>query len=346
MDPTENLKIDPEFAELIPPLTDDELKQLEANILSEGEVLSPLIVWNGVIVDGHNRYRIIQKHPEIKYTVRHKEFQNRYEAITWICQTQLGRRNLTERQKKYLLFQQYEAAKASRGAADGFRGNQYSEGSLVKGQNDPLPKKESTRARIARENGITDSSMKRAISVSRGMVAAEEVLPGIRSEILSGSINPTDRAVEAIARASPEDRRELAEKLRQPRSSPKKHAASKSEERSPEEIVEIETENDNSDSPEDNSKLRENAAPTALSISERMASSPEREKREASVHAIIVELTDALESMMFRWDFQFSENSANLVHADCQQKIRELASRGIEYLKSHQGGNKDAGNET
>ena len=55
-----NLKIDPEFQNQIPPLTDDEYKQLEENILKEGKLLSPLIVWNNTLVDGHNRYVGIQ----------------------------------------------------------------------------------------------------------------------------------------------------------------------------------------------------------------------------------------------------------------------------------------------
>ena len=62
-----NLKIDPEFQSQIPPLTDDEFKQLEENILKEGKLLSPLIVWNNTLVDGHNRYAILQKHPEIYF---------------------------------------------------------------------------------------------------------------------------------------------------------------------------------------------------------------------------------------------------------------------------------------
>ena len=33
-----NLKIDPEFQNQIPPLTDDEYKQLEENILKEGKL--------------------------------------------------------------------------------------------------------------------------------------------------------------------------------------------------------------------------------------------------------------------------------------------------------------------
>lgn len=105
------LRIDPEFEEKIPPLTAEEFQQLEDNILADGIVINPIIVWNGVIVDGHNRYRIASKHPHILFTTCEKEFADRYEAIAWICKNQLGRRNLTFEQKKYLIGKQYEAEK-------------------------------------------------------------------------------------------------------------------------------------------------------------------------------------------------------------------------------------------
>lgn len=53
--PLQTLKIDPEFQGIIPPLTDDEFKQLRDNILEVGEVLDPICTWQGNIVDGHNR---------------------------------------------------------------------------------------------------------------------------------------------------------------------------------------------------------------------------------------------------------------------------------------------------
>ena len=62
------LKIDPEFEDKIPLLTAEEFQQLESNILADGLVISPIITWNGVIVDGHNRYRIVSKHPLIQFT--------------------------------------------------------------------------------------------------------------------------------------------------------------------------------------------------------------------------------------------------------------------------------------
>ena len=85
-----NLKIDPEFQSQIPPLTDDEFKQLEENILKEGKLLSPLIVWNNTLVDGHNRYTILQKHPEICFSTMPLPFESREEVLAWICKNQLG----------------------------------------------------------------------------------------------------------------------------------------------------------------------------------------------------------------------------------------------------------------
>ena len=119
------LKIDNEFRDKVPPLTETELKTLEENIVKDGRVLVPIITWNGTIIDGHNRYSIVQKHPEIPFDVVEREFADRYEAIVWICRNQLGRRNLTDEQKSYLIGKQYEAQKMTKGAADGFRGNQY-----------------------------------------------------------------------------------------------------------------------------------------------------------------------------------------------------------------------------
>ena len=82
-----NLKIDPEFQSQIPPLTDDEFKQLEENILKEGKLLSPLIVWGNILIDGHNRYAILQKHPEIYFSTMPLPFESREEVLAWICTT-------------------------------------------------------------------------------------------------------------------------------------------------------------------------------------------------------------------------------------------------------------------
>lgn len=208
------LQIDPEFESKIPPLTDDEYRQLEDNIVSEGVVLMPLIVWNGTIVDGHNRYKIAQAHPGIIFDTLEKEFDNRYEALAWICKNQLGRRNLSPTQKRLLIGDQYEAEKKAHGASDGFRGDQHSE--LVSDQCGHLPKPVKTRKRIAEETGTSEGYVERAGEYSKGITAAEEVSPGFRQEVLSGKITPTQKEMQTIARASPDERKSLMEQIFHP----------------------------------------------------------------------------------------------------------------------------------
>lgn len=92
------MTIDREFKALIPPLSKEEFEQLEANCLRDG-IRDNLIVWdnNGdfVLIDGHNRYEIAQKH-NLPYNHKRMEFPNREAVIEWIITNQLGRRNIDE----------------------------------------------------------------------------------------------------------------------------------------------------------------------------------------------------------------------------------------------------------
>ena len=90
-----DLTVDPEFRDLIPPLNEEELKLLEASIVADG-CESPLIVWNGVIVDGHNRYAICRKH-EIPFAIQEKNFSSRDDAMLWML------RNLNSYQRVELV---------------------------------------------------------------------------------------------------------------------------------------------------------------------------------------------------------------------------------------------------
>lgn len=203
----DKLIIDPEFRDKIPPLTEDEFSLLEENILSDGAVFSPLIVWDGTILDGHNRYEIIQKHPELTYAVQRLVFDNRYEAISWICKHQLGRRNLTPQQKKYLIGQRYDAEKQAHGGD-----RKSAEKSTDKFC--PLISSHQTRATIAQESKVSEGFVQNAAKYAKGVDAAEEVLPGIKQEILTGAIKPTETAVAAVAKAEPEERPKLAAALK------------------------------------------------------------------------------------------------------------------------------------
>lgn len=89
--------IDNEFKSLIPPLTPEEYKQLEENILEDG-IRDSLIVWHykgdWILIDGHNRYEIAKKH-NLPYNQMRMEFPDREAVKEWIIRNQFGRRNLS-----------------------------------------------------------------------------------------------------------------------------------------------------------------------------------------------------------------------------------------------------------
>ena len=211
------LQINPEFENMIPELTDDELSQLEENILAEGRIVNPIVVWNGVIVDGHNRYKIAQKHPHIQFTVHEKEFESEQEAQIWICSNQLGRRNLTEQHKKYLWGKRYnlECDKAK------FHGNQYTRSDESgEGGNRPDQNSHGTRSRIADELGVSEWQVRSSAEFSKGVDAAEEVMPGIKNKILTGTVEASYKDVVAIGKMPPPKRAEAVEELVKPHPKP------------------------------------------------------------------------------------------------------------------------------
>ena len=290
------LRIDPEFAGRIPPLTEDEFKQLEDNILADGVVINPIIVWNGVIVDGHNRFRVLEKHPHIKYTVHEKSFDDRFSVLAWICKNQLGRRNLTPTQKKYLIGKQYEAEKASYG------GDRKSEDAKSSCQIGNLISQQKTCERIAGENGISSRSVCRAESFSKAVDIAEEVEPGIRSDILSGSIKATANDVQAIIQAAPTERPQLIERLRCPPAGRKK------------------------DSSNDKAKIQE--------ISEGLA----KPRGKATQEDMLYELDDALNSLIFRWNICLAANSDYVADHECYAQIQQRVQTGLNYLNQIKNG--------
>ena len=200
--------IDSEFQSQIPALTDEEFQQLEENILSEGEVLSPLIVWGNILVDGHNRYKILQQHPEIPYTIRSISCtcETREDVLAWICKHQLGRRNLTPEQKKFLIGKQYHSEKSTRG---GNHGNQYTQ--VANCQIDNLPSVENTTERIAKENNVSPSFVIRAEQFMKTVELMEKYCPGIQEEILSGKLKLSQR--EEKLNGKPDDSADTYENL-------------------------------------------------------------------------------------------------------------------------------------
>ena len=224
-----NLKIDPEFQSQIPPLTDDEFKQLEENILKEGKLLSPLIVWNNTLVDGHNRYAILQKHPEIYFSTMPLPFESRGEVLAWICKNQLGRRNLTPEQKKFLIGKQYSVEHRKPG---GNGNNQYTATTQEAVQEElcqidtipPTSAEASIRKQIAERNNVSESYVARSEKFMRGVEIMEQMIPGMQEKILSGQFKVRDADMHRLARADFPNRKQIVHEILHPedRSAPQK----------------------------------------------------------------------------------------------------------------------------
>ncbi len=294
-----NIRIEPEFENKIPPLTEDEYRQLEENIRADGIIINPIITWNGAVVDGHNRFRIAQAHPEIRYTTFEKSFPNAEAAVAWICKHQLGRRNLTPEQKKYLIGKQYEAEKASHG------GDRKSEDIKSSCQNVNLKNPERISDRIARENGVSSRFVTRAGGFSKAVDMADEAVPGIRNDILSGKLKPTEAEVRAIVQAAPGEREALVEELRQPKDKPR---SSLSEAR------------------RELAQLRK--------IGEEMAHARGGKKLES----MLFELSDAVDTLIFRWKFCISNHQELFQREDCRAQILKYADKVRSFIGSIEKG--------
>ena len=88
------LKINETLEHVMPPLQETELALLTKSLLEDG-CRDPLIVWNGAIVDGHNRYRICQAN-NIPFSYIEMEFDDESAVKLWIIKNQLARRNVPD----------------------------------------------------------------------------------------------------------------------------------------------------------------------------------------------------------------------------------------------------------
>jgi hypothetical protein len=205
------LRVDPELEQMIFPLTKEEFEQLEENIISDGEVYEPIIVWNGVIVDGHNRWKIIQKHPEIPFQTKSVEFKSKDEAVDWALAKQLGRRNLTDEQKTELIGKKYAIRKrmAIRNEKGQFSPSAQNEHTDKDGNR--------TAAVMARELGVGRETVKRAEKSANGIGELRKDNPEIATKILNGGSGVSKKEVMQYPDLSDEEKKEFVDNVINPK---------------------------------------------------------------------------------------------------------------------------------
>lgn len=217
------LTVDREFRDLIRPLLKDEYRHLEAALLTDG-CREPITVWKGIIVDGHNRYEICRR-LGIPFDIQERHFDNREEAIIWICSNQLGRRNISDEARRYLIGKRYEAEKVISGRRNYSGWNQYRKreqsGDLPYEVIEPDAQQEKIRTseRIGEEYHLAHGTVEKYGAYSKAVDQIAKKDPTMLPRILSGRYKISHENVLALSRMSPQEVKKFGRQMKAMRQS-------------------------------------------------------------------------------------------------------------------------------
>lgn len=211
-----NIIILPELRDLIPPLTDEESKQLKENIDKNG-IKDPLSVWETtvlsvlegldgaseshdlfkdfdnetvvhILVDGHNRYQHANAGEKVlDYRINLLEFSNLQEVREYMIDYQLGRRNLKPEQISLLRGIKYNKLKAS------------NKSDRVNVADD-----------LANEFGVSSRTIKRDGDFAKGI---EKLTPELKGKVLSGEEKLPKEAIYDLSKVDVAEKIDTVEKV-------------------------------------------------------------------------------------------------------------------------------------
>jgi site-specific DNA-methyltransferase (adenine-specific) len=101
--------INPKFQSWLPKLSEEKLARLEALLVRDG-CRDPLVTWNGTLLDGHNRYAICTR-LGIEFETKPMQFSDEDEALSWMVDNQLGRREMSPDAQTYWMGWLYNRSK-------------------------------------------------------------------------------------------------------------------------------------------------------------------------------------------------------------------------------------------
>lgn len=194
--------IDPEFEERIPPMDPRSRAQLEENLVRDG-CRDPLITWNGILLDGHNRYEICTR-LGIPYKVEWVLLPNRDAAIDWIDLNQLGRRNLSPDQSTIMWGRHYNRMKRQGSRSDLTLGN-----SCTKSTADLIAEKAGVSPRTVKNWGATASMLAKHPALEAEVIQGKTRLSDAKRAINDAGNTPEKKAQEQALKVE-KLRRQLA----------------------------------------------------------------------------------------------------------------------------------------
>ncbi len=214
------LHIDPEFEAYL----DDPERILEADLLqaipgADNGCLDSIKVWKhdgqSTILDGHRRYRLAEKHPEIKFTTDPVDLPDRAAAYRWIYVYQFSRRNKVPTAAEIRSFRGRWYNEAKQDKTD----NILPTGGNPKCQNDPsghppgetLQKQGSTAKQIAEQTGVSEATVKRNAAY---VEALKKCSASVQKGINSGAFKASAADVQTLSELNEVNQDNIANDLR------------------------------------------------------------------------------------------------------------------------------------
>ncbi|MEX8195063.1 plasmid replication/partition related protein [Comamonas guangdongensis] len=234
------LKIDEGLKAYIDPLTPDEHESLERSILAEG-CRDSLVVWGDLLIDGHNRYGICQKHGLPFNTVQATQFKNMDDVHLWMIDQHLGRRSVSDFQRGVLALRKREIIAERRAAAAAAvnaakAAQPAGEEAPWEGETDPVVAQAlASVAKVPDEALDTREALARAARLSAGQVKMietiqEKAAPAVVAAVKSGELSLNAAAVvatlpeeeqQAVAAEGADALKQAAKRVRDAKKKPK-----------------------------------------------------------------------------------------------------------------------------
>lgn len=222
---TMTIIINEELRAYIDPLTEDEYAALERSLLSEG-CRDALVLWGDILVDGHNRYGICQKHGIPFNTVQNQSFQSMDDVHLWMIDNHLGRRSVSDFQRGVLALRKKEIVSARMAQAQARQSPEKPaepDAAMPAASEPPL-----TREAVARAARVSSATLGQIEKIQK--TAAPELVSAVKAGVVS--INaaaavaslPGEKQVAAVA-GGKKELRQAARQVREARLPPKPEPA-------------------------------------------------------------------------------------------------------------------------
>jgi len=217
-----NIVVNEELKAYIEPLTPDEHEALERSLLTEG-CRDALVLWGDVLVDGHNRYGICQKHGLPFQTVQNPRFQSLEDVHLWMIDQHLGRRSVSDFQRGVLALRKREILAGRKAQAAAAAPEEPAEPETL-----PAPAPLNSREAIAKAARLSSSQVVMIEKIQKQ--AAPELVAAVKSGAIS--INaaaavatlPAPEQVAAVA-AGKDELKQAAKRVREGKRKPREEAA-------------------------------------------------------------------------------------------------------------------------